>query len=254
MVYRCRAQTNDGTLCKKRVSGPDTRCYLHQGKPAGRVAAPRKSPAKRTQRPLPQRHPVPRQPTSSRVASQPRQRSQPPTRVTLERRQADEAANLCVDVIERGSTAVIAERAAAYVSDETWATLVKRHRNRGCDDLARLARSILNGKDRLHDAVGMAAGSLLGLFGRSRIERVFAQELARRIPLSLDAQLSAAARGLQIAGIYICIVGNRDLVDCACLRDVIKVEGRERLQRLMQGALEDWRWLPQHVLVAFRGE
>lgn len=124
---------------------------------------------------------------------------------------------------------------------------MKRHRRRGCDDLAELARSILKGKDRLHEAVGRAAGGLFSWLGRPRIERVFAQELARRIPLPVDAQLSAAARGLQIAGVYLCIVGNRDLADCACLRDVLRVEGKERLQRLMQGAMEDWQWLPRRM-------
>ncbi|WP_307077365.1 hypothetical protein [Streptomyces canus] len=124
---------------------------------------------------------------------------------------------------------------------------MKRHRRRGCDDLAQLARSVLKGKERLHEAVGRAAGGLFGLLGRPRIERVFAQELARRIPLPIDAKLSAAARGLQIAGIYICIVGNRDLADCACLRDVLKVEGKERLQRLIQGAMGDWEGLPRRM-------
>jgi hypothetical protein len=83
--------------------------------------------------------------------------------------------------------------------------------------------------------------------GRPRIERVFAQELAGRIPLPFDAKLAAAARGLQIAGIYICVVGNRDLTDCACLRDVLKVEGKGRLQRLMQSAMEDWQQLPRRM-------
>ncbi|MFF8534196.1 hypothetical protein ACF07B_19955 [Streptomyces sp. NPDC015532] len=124
---------------------------------------------------------------------------------------------------------------------------MKRHRKGGCDDLAQLARSILTGKDRLHDVVGRAAGGLFGLLGRPKIERVFAQELARRIPLPVDAQLSAAARGLQIAGIYVCIVGNRDLADCACLRDVLRAEGKERLKQLVQGAMDDWQWLPRRM-------
>ncbi|MEV0743397.1 hypothetical protein AB0I51_47520 [Streptomyces sp. NPDC050549] len=166
---------------------------------------------------------------------------------TRERQKTEEAAQLCLDVVERGGTAVIAERASAYVSDETWKKLVKRHRRTGCDDLAELARNILKGKEQLHEAVGRAAGGLFTLLGRPRIERVFAQELARRIPLPVDAKLSAAARGLQIAGIYVCIVGSRDLADCACLRDVLRGEGQERLQRLMQGAIEDWQWLPRRM-------
>jgi hypothetical protein len=125
---------------------------------------------------------------------------------------------------------------------------VKRHRKRGCDDLAVLARNILAGEELLHTAVGLMANGILGLLGRPRVERIFAQELAQRIPLSVDLQLSAAARGLQIAGIYICVVGSRDLVDCACLRDVLREEGETRLQQLTQGAMEDWRLLPQRLL------
>ncbi|MFE9569621.1 hypothetical protein ACFYMW_14130 [Streptomyces sp. NPDC006692] len=124
---------------------------------------------------------------------------------------------------------------------------MKQHRKSGCDDLAQLARSILKGKGRLHDGVARAAGGLVGLFGRPKIERVFAQELARRVPLPVDAQLSVAARGLQIAGIYICVVGSRDPADCACLLDVLRAEGKERLEQLMQGAMEDWRCLPRRM-------
>jgi len=88
---------------------------------------------------------------------------------------------------------------------------------------------------------------LLGFLGRPRIERTFAQELARTIPLPVDAQMTAAARGLQIAGIYVCLVGNQNLADCACLRDVFKVEGKERIAQLMQGAVGDWRELPTRL-------
>ncbi|GGU23781.1 hypothetical protein [Streptomyces violascens] len=160
---------------------------------------------------------------------------------------AEEAAKVCLDVMERGGTAVIADRASAYVSDETWKKLVRQHRRRDCDDLARLARSILEGKERLHDVVARTAGGLLAWLGRPKIERVFAQELARSIPLPVDAQLSTAARGLQIAGIYVCVVGGRDLADCACLRDVLRVEGEERLRQLLQGAMQDWQSLPRRM-------
>ncbi|MGC0421138.1 hypothetical protein [Embleya sp. AB8] len=159
----------------------------------------------------------------------------------------DALARFCADALDGGGTAAIADRAAMYVSDETWRALVKEYRGRGCDDLAQLARDILNGKEHLHDVVAQSAGVVLGFLGRSRIERTFAQELARTIPLPVDAPLSAAARGLQIAGIYICLVGNQNLAECACLRDVFKVEGKERIAQLMQAAVGDWRELPTRL-------
>jgi hypothetical protein len=248
MVYRCRAQKDDGTLCRNRVRDPDVRCYLHPGKPAGHVPSPRKRPAKRP--PIPRQAPrrVPTAGNRPRRRPQPPQAPRTPTRADRERQRAVKAARVCADVVERGGAVVIAERASAYVPDETWQTLVKRHRKRGCDDLAALARNILPGEELLHAAVGRTASGILGLLGRPRIERVFAQELAQRIPLPVDMQLSAAARGLQIAGIYICVVGGRDLVECACLRDVLGEEGKERLQQLIQGAMDDWQLLPQRML------
>ncbi|MFC8664136.1 hypothetical protein [Streptomyces sp. NPDC057199] len=192
----------------------------------------------RTRRSAPARS-VPRAPTTPRA-----RRTTAPAPPSPERRRLEEIAGFCADALKDGGAAAIADRASAYVTDATWKQLVKKHRRKGCDELAELARNILTGKEQLHGAVGRAAGGILGLLGRPRIERVFAQELASRIPLPWDAQLAAAARGLQIAGIYVCLVGNRELTDCACLKDVLKVEGRERLKKLIHAAVEDWRSLP----------
>ncbi|MBO0515268.1 hypothetical protein [Streptomyces beijiangensis] len=146
-----------------------------------------------------------------------------------------------------GGSAAIAERAAEYVSDETWNALVKKHRRGGCDELAELARAILDGKKQLHALVGRAAGGLLGIFGRSRIERAYAVEFASRIPLPTDVKMAAAARALQIAGIYVCLLGAGDLSRCACLKDVFETEGKDRVKKLVQGAVEDWIELPRRL-------
>jgi hypothetical protein len=182
-----------------------------------------------------------------RAATVPRPRRAAPTGPSRERLCLEEVAGFCADTLKDGGAAAIADRASAYVSDATWKALVRKHRRKGCDELAELARAILKGKEQLHDVVSRTAGGLLGLLGRPRIERVFAQELVRRIPLPWDAQLAAAARGLQIAGIYVCLVGNRELTDCACLKDVLKVEGKERVKKLIQGAAEDWKSLPARM-------
>lgn len=146
----------------------------------------------------------------------------------------------------------IHERATEYATRATWDKLVRKHRRKGCEDLALLARDILRGRDLLDDAAARATGGLLALLGRPPLERVFAQELARRLlPLTFDHQLTAAARGLQIAGIYSCFVGGRDLTECACLQDVTKTEGKARLQELVQNALEDWQELPARMRDGF---
>lgn len=250
MAYKCRAQTEDGTLCKNPVSGPDQRCHHHRGRPAGRVPAPpRRSATRAPSRGQPGRRTTPRRAMPAR-ATHHRGDQGGSARAARERRRLESAAALCADIAGQGGTAVIAERATAYVSEEMWGQLVKSHRRSGCGDLAKLARAILEGKKRLHDIVGHAAGGLFARVNRSRIGRAFAYELATRIPLPVDAQLSAAARGLQAAGICICMMGNGSLTDCACLRDVLKTEGEARLKQLMKGALQDWQGLPERTGLA----
>ncbi|WP_162929136.1 hypothetical protein [Streptomyces sp. YIM 130001] len=70
----------------------------------------------------------------------------------------------------------------------------------------------------------------------------------------MDAQLTAAARGLQIAGIVICLTGNREPAVCACLRDVLKSEGPEQIKKLIEGAAVDWLELPGRVPAFGSGE
>jgi hypothetical protein len=252
MVYRCRAQKPNGLLCKNPVKTPDIRCHLHPGKPAGYVTGRAKPRVRKAAAPRSALQRTPRRAAPARPA--PRMSVPPATRratptvpSAVERRRLEEVASFCADSLKDGGTAAIADRAAAYVTDETWKLLLKKHRRKDCSDIAELARAILEGKEQLHHAIGRAADGLLGFFGRSRIERTFARELSSRIPLPWDAQLAAAARGLQIAGIYLCFIGNRELTDCACLRDVLTSEGKAKLQGLIQAAVEDWKSLPARM-------
>jgi hypothetical protein len=54
---------------------------------------------------------------------------------------------------------------------------------------------------------GWAAGAL-GVGGPARD---FAEELASNIPLPIDVKMIAVARGVQVAGILLCVMDNRDL-------------------------------------------
>lgn len=158
-----------------------------------------------------------------------------------------QAVDFCLDTLNDGGASTIADRASAYVTDKSWDALVKQHRRKGCGDLAKLARRILLGKEQIHDFLGRSAGSFMGFLGRPRIERIFVQEVVSRIPLPIDVRLSAAARALQIAGIYVCLAGGQDLADCACLKDVLKLEGQAQVQKLILGSIQDWRELPARL-------
>jgi hypothetical protein len=53
------------------------------------------------------------------------------------------------------------------------------------------------------------------------------------------------ARGLQIVGIAMCLHAERGLTQCACFKDVVIAEGKERVKQLMLYSIENWQDLDQ---------
>lgn len=49
-----------------------------------------------------------------------------------------------------------------------------------------------------------------------------------------------AARGLQLCGMFLCLVQDRAMSNCACFADVVKSEGKERVNDLVKSAATDW--------------
>ena len=205
MGYRCCAATLKHAPCKRRVRVADQRCYQHPGRSAWRV-----------------------------------------TDVSAtRRRQCEVIARVCADVLSDGAADVIASRAAECVTDKSWTVLVEQHSSADCSDLARLARAILCEVDRVGGAIGQAVGVMVGSLGGSETAVAFSEEFVNRLPLvlPLKAKLVVAARALQVAGIYVCLVSARPLADCECLADVLKVEGEKQLESVVRGSLQNWRRL-----------
>ncbi|MFJ9843305.1 hypothetical protein ACIRYZ_23095 [Kitasatospora sp. NPDC101155] len=148
-----------------------------------------------------------------------------------------------MQLLNGGGGDVIASQALRYVNESTWEALVERHRGKGCDALAALARALLDGKKSLHSMFGR----LWAVLGRPRIEQLFAQELVSRVPLPFGHEIAVAARGLQAAGIFICSADGAAMQDCACLRDLLVNEGQAQFENLLQGALQNWSELPARM-------
>ncbi|MEV6486980.1 hypothetical protein [Streptomyces sp. NPDC051576] len=126
------------------------------------------------------------------------------------------------------------------MTDRVWQDLVGYHRRPGgCDDLAAAAQSLLKARESVRD-------SLTGIHRNRFIDAFIGEITSRLIMMPVEAHLAAAARGLQIAGICVCVLGG-DLAHCACLLDVLKAEGQERVEALVSGAMEDWRGLPRRM-------
>jgi hypothetical protein len=102
---------------------------------------------------------------------------------------------------------------------------------------------VLAGKKKLHDLVGWFAGWLTSFVGGDHVTKMFARELASKIPLPLDAKLIAVARGLQVTGILLCLVDGSDLTRCQCFIDLALAETKTRVRAILLAALEDWTGL-----------
>lgn len=165
----------------------------------------------------------------------------------MTRAETDSAARVCAELVTAGGGDTIAAQALRHVSESTWNALVERHRGRGCEALAKLARALLDGKKSLHGMLGNVVGRLLAALGRPRIEQTFARELATRIPLPFGQEPRRRARGLQAAGIFVCFTGGAVMQDCACLRDLLAHEGRAQFENFLQGVLHEWSELPARM-------
>jgi hypothetical protein len=88
--------------------------------------------------------------------------------------------------------------------------------------------------------------------GAGDAAQAFADELASNIPLPIDAKMIAVARGVQVAGILLCVMDNRDLTRCECFIDLALAETKERLQRILVAAMSDWTGLARFTSLANR--
>jgi hypothetical protein len=231
---KCRAATDDGTPCKNSVTGPNQRCYRHKGLPALAIGERAKKPPK--QAPSRTRYTAPRAPVASSRSNLRAARAK-----EREKRLVEEAVAYFEDAIKDGALAAATDHASEYASEKTWSRLTKGWSGRRCQALAQIARDVLDGKDQIHAGVGKFAGYVVGIFRGEALERAFAEEIAKRIPLPiLDEKLTATARGLQITGIGVCFIQGYDISYCACFVDVAKTEGKALVKKMVLAGVDDW--------------
>lgn len=151
-----------------------------------------------------------------------------------------EAVSYCSDAIAGGAVEAAADRALKYATYNRWRQVVDDRSGRHCMKLARRARDILNSGSITED-ISMLAAVIFGALDFSIVIHLFAHDLAVSIPLTgLIEKSTAAARGLQITGIYSCVTNGRDLSRCACFIDVVEVEGKSRARQLILAGAHDW--------------
>jgi hypothetical protein len=67
----------------------------------------------------------------------------------------------------------------------------------------------------------------------------FTKELVVNLPLPTDAKMTAVARSIQVAGVLLCVMDNRDLTKCECFIDLAMAEAKERVNRMLVAAMSD---------------
>jgi hypothetical protein len=153
------------------------------------------------------------------------------------------AAEFCADSLSGGWQEAVADRITDYAGS-AWPRLRRSHRKRDCKALASIARSILEVKAQIHKAIGRVLSRAAGALGAGAAARAFAEELASNIPLGpVDAKMVAVARGIQVAGIVLCTLDDRDLTKCQCFIDLALAETKERVRQILVAAMSDWTGL-----------
>lgn len=96
------------------------------------------------------------------------------------------------------------------------------------------------GKRTAHDAIGAMAREGLGLLGRPKLERMIAEEFAKKVPLPGEEEINATIHALRIYGIQICAALGVDIVnDCPCFLPIAKEKTGEELKAALQRKLSD---------------
>jgi hypothetical protein len=156
------------------------------------------------------------------------------------RQRIREAAEYCADSLTSGWQEAVVDRISDY-AEGTWNRLVRTNRRRHCRGLARIAAALLQGRLEIHKLVGRFSGWLAARLGADDAVRAFVQELASNIPLgAVDAKTIAVARGVQVTGIFLCLIDNRELTRCQCFIDLALAETKDRVNQILVAAMSDW--------------
>jgi hypothetical protein len=246
-----RPRKEDGKPCQLDVRSPGMACWRHGG-PRAPASGSRRTARPRTTSSVPHSPPLRTSPAprssvwataaSYAAAPAPPRRQQPPPpppRRLLERERVKETAAFCADSLSGGWQTAVTDRITGY-AQTTWERLSRSRRKPNCKALARIARSILAAKTQIHKAAGKLFGWAAGALGAADPARAFTEELTSNIALPIDAKMIAVARGVQVAGILLCVMEGRDLTECECFIDLALAETKERVNQILVAAMSDW--------------
>jgi hypothetical protein len=157
------------------------------------------------------------------------------------------SAAFVAEVLTEGLNAALAgelsDRVTDYLGGSEKRRLRRRLRRRGpgvdCELLAAAARAVLRLKREAHELTGEAVSELFDRLVRnlSQFQRMLVKKVAAKLPLPWDAKLEAIARGLQIIGIWSCLVQEIPLERCPSLSMLSLTLVKERIEQEIKDLL-----------------
>lgn len=128
----------------------------------------------------------------------------------------DRTAALLADILVDGLDSAVSSLVVEYLGKRASSRLRRRLSGENCQPIADAAKAVLDLCDRSHEIVGRAIGDLLPP-DTSDLGRELTSKVAEKIPLPWDEKLKAVARGLQLIGIFACMVQRLTPAQCPCL-------------------------------------
>jgi hypothetical protein len=150
-------------------------------------------------------------------------------------------ADVLIDGLNPALAGQLSDRVTQYLGEAEKRRLRRRSRKGvDCELLAAAARAVLRLKQQTHDLVGEAVSEMFDRLVRelSRFQRLLVKKLAAKLPLPWDVKLAAIARGLQVIGIWMCLVQDLPLERCPCMRMFSVTLVRERIEQEIKDLLD----------------
>jgi len=158
---------------------------------------------------------------------------------------SEASAAFVADVLIDGLNPTLAGELSDRVTDylgEAGKRQLRRRSRKGveCELVAAAARAVLRLKRQAHDLVSEAVSQMFDQLVRdlSRFQRLLLKRLAAKLPLPWDVKLEAVARGLQVIGIWMCLVQDLPLERCPCVGMFSVTLVRERIEQEIKDLLD----------------
>jgi hypothetical protein len=152
-------------------------------------------------------------------------------------------------MLDGSFAAAIKAQLVQTTSEKTVDLLTSHWHGSQCDELAAAARRLLSLKGLLQKFLSYILTRITRALGYGDAVSSFVDELVTAVPVPWTAKVTAAARIIQLTGIWLCLINDLDLTDCSCLIDLVRAEGLDALGQLLAAATQNWREILDRVPV-----